>query len=440
MAQRNIISELAKLDIEQAVLGALLIDPDAIWRVQDILEPRHFAWESHQKLYTAIMTVVKREHNPDLVLLCDELDRHGELAQIGHADLRGTAYLSSLPGHCTNSVMAEQYAEQVRDYAIKREIVQAAGRIAALATKGESANEVLTQALGQLENINCNSKDDLAPTAELIDEFIPVLTDWLEGQREVWGLPTGLKDLDDLTGGFEPGELVLVAARPGMGKSALLAQIARHIGEQGHGSAFFSMEMTRAAMTLRLLCAGARVDSQRIKRGIVNDGEQQRIWDDMAKVHDLPIWWRCGHAVSVPEITANVAKLRARQDVSLIAVDYIGLMKGYGETENIRVGNISKALKNLALRFNVCVLAAVQLNREIERRGDGKPKLSDLRDSGSLEQDADKILFINRQKDGTVDVVLAKNRNGKARVGMRNLVFLEEYAVFADKAKEGSWN
>lgn len=429
------ITELRSIEVEQATLGGLLTDPMALYDVRAFLRAEDFSWEPHGKIYQAIIAVSK-DGEPDLLLVHDELERRN--MKVGYKDTEGFAYIARLPMECPDSVNTAYYARKVRDYADRRALLKACEGIARAAYDAESAKLAVAQSASLLEGVTATSGTGLEPTSALVDGYIPSLTEWLDGERDVWGIPTGIHDLDELTGGLERGEFVIVAGRPGMGKSALVAQIARHVAETGLGVAFFSLEMSQRQIITRLMCAGARVDSHAVKRGRVTESERMKLWDELGKVHDLPIWWLCAGGQTLQDITALVAKLSLRVDLGLVIVDYIQLMRSSGENQNIRVSKISQGLKDLAMKFDICVLGASQLSRAIEHRSPPIPMLSDLRDSGSLEQDADKIIFLHRKDDGTADVRLSKNRNGRADVGMQSLVFLETYAIFANRAHEAA--
>jgi len=431
------ITELRNIEVEQATLGGLLVDPMAVYDVRAFLRAGDFSWEPHGKIYQAILAV-SRESEPDLLLVHDELERRN--MKVGYLGLDGMAYLATLPGHCPDSVNTTHYAHKVRDYSDRRALLKACEGIARSAYDAESAKLAVAQSAALLESVTATSGIELEPTSSLVDEYIPALTDWLEGERDVWGIPTGIHDLDNLTGGLERGEFVIVAGRPGMGKSALAAQIARHVAETGLGVAFFSLEMSKSQIITRLMCAGARIDSHAVKRGEVTESEQAKLWTELGKVHDLPIWWLCSSGLTPQDITALVARLSLKVDLGLVIIDYVQLVRSFGENQNIRISKVSQGMKQLAMQFNVCVLGASQLSRAIEKRNPPIPMLSDLRDSGSLEQDADKIIFLHRKDDGTADVRLSKNRSGRAGVGAKNLVFLETYAIFADKAHAGPAN
>ena len=428
---------LTSIEAERATLGGILIDDMSIWDIRTRLTPDDFDCMGHDAIFHAMLTVADSGKSVDIVTLSDELERQGIIDTIGGlGGVTGHAYIGMLPMATPTSLHAGHHASVVRDLSMKRDILNTAQRVAMAASDGQSADATLTKALTWFGALNQHSAVRLRSSAEAVEEFTVKLTDWLENPQDVWGLSTGIRDLDDLTGGIERGEFFIVAARPSMGKSALCLQIARKVAETGAGVAFFSLEMGLNQLMMRLACSGAQVNSRTVRSGKLKPSEKTRLWADIAKIEHLPIHWCCRSGITAQEATNEVAKLQARTGVALVVFDYIGLASASGENQNIRVSNVSKGLKGLAVGLDVGLLAASQLNRAIEMRGDGEPKLSDLRDSGSLEQDADKVLFIHRVKgEQKAKMVLAKNRNGAAGIGLRNMVFLEDYATFADKAR-----
>jgi len=429
-------SPLKNLEIEQALLGSLLIDGSRIFEVCTVIEPDDFASSTHSTIYSAMLDIAHAGKEIDLLVLSDELERQGKLAKLGHKNIHGAAYISWLPTVTPTSVHAVHYAKTVRDYALRRRLLNVAQKIVTASHDSDSGEQALTQALTWLNAVNQHATVKLQPISEAVDEFTVRLTDWLERPREVWGLSTGLKDLDELTGGLEQGEFVIIAGRPGMGKSSLALQIARHVAEEGHGVVFFSLEMSINQLMMRLTCSGAKVDSGLVRRGKLSEYQREKLWDELLEIQRLPLWWCCHSNITTREATNEVARLQTQHDIALVIFDYIQLARAKGESQNIRVSKISQGLKHLAVTLNVCVVGVSQLSRAIESRLDPEPRLSDLRDSGSLEQDADKVIFLHRNKDDkTVQVILAKNRNGAANIGLRQLVFLPEYTMFGEIMK-----
>ena len=431
---------LTSIEAERATLGGILLDGMSIWEIRTRISPEDFECMGHDDVFRAMLAVADSGREIDIVTVGDELERKNIVDTIGGlGGMTGHAYVAGMVSATPTSLHAQHYASVVRDLAMKREILNTAQRVALAANDGETADSALTKALVWFGALNQHSAVRLRSSAEAVEEFTIRLTDWFENPTDVWGLSTGLHDLDDLTGGIERGEFFIVAARPSMGKSALCLQIARRVAEAGHGVAFFSLEMGLNQLMMRLACAGARVNSRSVRKGKLTDGQKRGLWGDIANIERLPIFWSCRSGITVQEATNEIAKLQARQDVSLVVFDYVGLVTAPGENTNAQVTNISKGLQGLSRNLDVGLLAACQLNRKIEARGDGEPMLSDLRDSGSLEQDADKVLFIHRSKqdkeDGVARMVLAKNRNGAAGIGIRKVVFLEDYATFADMAR-----
>ena len=431
MARRTI---LANLEAEQSVLGSLLMDPLAVYEVRTMLGAGDFYYEDHADIYRSALALVDSGASVDTLTLADELKRRGKLDGIGRDGTTGVSYLTWFVIHVPTAVHARHYAQIVHDYSLRRQLLRAAGRIAKATHDKESAQDALTTSLTLLAGIDQQLAPEVFNSGDAVDDFLVDVQDWMDNPRDVWGLPTGIHDLDHVTGGLELAEFVILAGRPSMGKSALALQIARHVAEQGYGVAFFSLEMGLKQLMMRMVCSGARVNSDTLKRGLLDEEGKTKLWQEMAHVQTLPIWWCCRSGITVHEAASEVAKLQTQGDLSLVVFDYLQLSHGEGENQNVRVGRISQGLAHMAKSLNCCVLALSQLSRAIEARSSPVPRMSDLRDSGSLEQDADKILFVHR--DGTTaQLTLAKNRNGKSDVGVRDLVFLEEYATFVDKAR-----
>lgn len=421
-------------EAEKTVLGSVLIDPLALYEIKPLLNASDFARDDHAQIYDAMLALADAAKSVDVITLADELQRRNKLNTIGDGRGRGEAYLTGLINAVPTSTHAVHYARLVRDYALRRQLMSVAARIAKSANDDE-AGVALNKALVWLGAINQQSQLRLQSSIDAVDEFLVHIQKWQEEQKEVWGLSTGIHDLDSLTGGLERGELVIIAGRPAMGKSALSLQIARHVAESGCGVAFFSLEMGLNQLMMRLVCSGARIDSMMVRRGKLTEQEKELLWQDMARIQVLPLWFCCRSGVTVQEVANETAKLQTTRDVSLVVFDYLQLARSEGESQNVRVSRISEALKHLAVSQNVCVLAVSQLSRAIEQRSEPTPRLSDLRDSGSLEQDGDKIIFLHQDEDNVVKVVLAKNRSGAAGMGLRNLIFLKEFAMFVDRAR-----
>ncbi len=428
---------LRNLEAEQAVLGAMLTDPLSVYEIRTIISTTDFAWVTHRKLFDAMLAVSASDRALDFVTLGDEIRRRGQMNEIGHSSKTGESYLVHLTTTPYTSVHAVDYAKTVRQLSVRRQLLDASRKIAKLTIEAKDSDKAIAQAFGFLEKVNATITTGLQSTSELVADFISAFSDWAENPSDVWGHSTGLRDLDRLTGGLERGELVILSVRPSLGKSAMALQIARNVAEHHGLVIFFSMEMSKKQLIMRLACGGARIDSDIVRRGRLTTEGYNRFMDEISCIDDLSIKWQCEGGLDIHRAINMVAQERARGDVAMVVFDYLQLMEASGENQNVRVSNISRGLKKIATKFDTCVLALSQLSRRIEYGAARQPKLSDLRDSGSLEQDADKVIFLHRDEvENIIRVILAKNRNGLARTSVQDLVFLETYAIFADKAHE----
>lgn len=430
---------LRNLEAEQATLGAMLTDPMSIYEIRTIIGESDFAWVTHRKIFDAMLAVIVSDRALDFVTLTDEIHRRGQTNEIGHSSLTGESYIAYLISTPYTSVHAVDYAKTIRQLSVRRQLLAASRSIAKLTIDATDSDNAVAQAFGFIEKVNASTTTGLQDTSALVEDFITAFSDWTSNPSDVWGHSTGLRDLDRLTGGLERGELVILAARPSLGKSAMALQIARNVAEK-HGTViFFSMEMSKKQLIMRLACGGARIDSDIVRRGRLTTDGYTRFMNEISSIDSLSIKWQCEGGLDIHRAINMVAQECARGDVAMVVFDYLQLMDAQGENQNIRVSNISRGLKQIATKFDTCVLALSQLSRRIEYGSGRDPKLSDLRDSGSLEQDADKVIFLHRDEvENIIRVILAKNRNGLARTSVQDLVFLETYAIFADQHHDGA--
>jgi len=308
----------------------------------------------------------------------------------------------------------------------------------------------VAQSLDRLHAATQQAHPVMATSAEAVADFADVVADWIDNPRDVWGIPTGLIELDELTGGLER-EFVLVAGRPSHGKSALGLQLAYYMASHGHGVAFFSLEMSVQSLLMRLTCNLCKIDSNDLRRGRITSEQARQVYEAQAHLAELPIYWSYNASPTAAEIAAEVARLKLSHSVDVVVVDFIQLMATSErmENRNLEVGANARRLQQLSRAENVLLLAMSQLSRAVESRDVKIPQLSDLRDSGELEQAADKVLFVHREelvyrqrmesvpvdKQNRVTMILAKNRNGRAGVGTRQMLFFEKWGLFADPAE-----
>ena len=424
-------------EAEQAVLGAMLLDQDAALRASELLDDGMFYREAHRRLFRAMAALTERRTVIDHITLRDELMRRGELDAAG-----GLEYLGELVDAVPTAANLEFHARIVRDKAILRRLIESATAIVTEAYDGKAtAGELLDSAESRIFHISQQRGDEgftrikemLWPTMERIETL-------QKSGKAITGVPSGFTDLDSLTSGFQPSELVVVAARPSMGKTAFCLNIASNAALEGQGVAIFSLEMSKEALVHRMLTAMARVDSQRVRQGSLRDFDFTQLARAAGILQSCPVWIDDTPALTLLEMRSKARRLKAENDVRMLVVDYLQLMRSpdYSENRVQEISDISRSLKALARELEIPVIALSQLSRASEQRGgERKPILSDLRDSGAIEQDADLVIFIHRAeyydredetKRGMAEVMLSKNRNGPT--GDVQLRFSREYTRF----------
>jgi replicative DNA helicase len=411
-------------EAEQAVLGAMLIDQDAALRAVEQLDASEFYRESHRRLFRAMAALTEQRVVIDHVTLRDELARRGDLETGGGVD-----YLAELVDAVPTAANIDFHARIVRDKAILRRLIETATGIITEAYAGKSSSsELLDSAESKVFHISQERRDEgfirikemLWPTMERIETLH-------RSGKKITGVPSGFVDLDEMTSGFQKSELVIVAARPSMGKTSLCLNVATHAALEGYGVAIFSLEMSKDALVQRMLCAEARVDSQLVRRGMLRDHDFTKLARAAGILQGAPIWIDDSPAMTLLEVRSKARRLKAEYDLGLIVVDYLQLMRSpdYRDNRVQEISDISRSLKALARELEVPVIALSQLSRASEQRGgERKPILSDLRDSGAIEQDADVVLFIHRPEmyqkedadgrslEGVAELMVAKHRNG----------------------------
>ncbi|MCD6519939.1 MAG: replicative DNA helicase [Anaerolineae bacterium] len=409
------------LDAERSVLGSLLIDPDAIIKVGSFLRPEDFYNEAHQAIYRALLKLHEKRQPLDLVTVTDELERQGQLDFVG-----GAAYLTSLINAVPTSIHVEYYGHIVERTSIMRQLIDAAGRIAALAyEEREEVDEVIDKAEQILFEVSQRRiSRALIPIRDIIKEYYDRIEFLVEHRDESLGVPTGFVDLDRLLGGLQPSDLIIIAARPAMGKTSLAISIACNAALRYNSVvAFFTLEMSAEQVVQRMISSHAGIDSQRLRLGRIEDTEWEEFTRVSGMLSEAQIFIDDTPSPSPMEIRTKARRLAAEYKLDLIIIDYLQLMEGgdrRAENRAQEIAYISRSLKSLARELKVPVVALSQLSREIERRADKRPLLSDLRESGSIEQDADVVMFIHRQdfydetseREHIADIIVAKHRNG----------------------------
>jgi replicative DNA helicase len=429
------------LEAEESVLGAMMLSPGAIGAVSEILDASDFYRESHAKIYRSALALYAKGEPVDAITLVDELDERGDLEGVG-----GSSRVHELAALVPASANARHYAQIVHENAILRGLIKAGGEISRLGWERPGDTTGLVDQAEQIvfELGQERATGEFTHIDALLKESFERITSLYEAGADVTGTPSGYRDLDRLTSGFQPGNLIILAARPSMGKSALALCIAANIAvRQNIPVGMFTLEMSKAEVTQRLMCSEAKVESQRLRTGKLAPDDWPRLTAACDKLAKAPIYVDDTGSINMMEIRSKSRRLKSRHpDLGLIVVDYLQLMSSAGSAENRvqEVSQISRSLKILARDLDVPIVALSQLSRAVEQRTDKRPILSDLRESGSIEQDADLVAFIYRDEyyneesehQGLAEVILAKHRNGPTDA--MKLSFLKRYAKFADLA------
>jgi|LSQX01.3.fsa_nt_gb replicative DNA helicase len=429
------------LDAEISVLGASMLTPNVIPGVSEVIRPHQFYRQAHQRIFEVIEDLFSRGEPVDPITVCEELANRASLDLIG-----GRSFVHSLVTAVPAATNARQYAEIVRENYYLRSLIKVGGEITEMGYRREHPPmELIDRAEQMVFDISqARVTGEFEPLSELIDENFAELERVASEGHHTIGCQTGFRDLDGIISGFQPSNLVILAARPSMGKTALALNVARNVAVDQHKAvAIFSLEMSKMEIVNRMMCSEARVDSWRVKRGTLQPNEWSRLAAACTPLHTAPIFVDDSASLNLMEIRAKARRLRAKEKtLGLIILDYLQLMMGDVGMENRQqeIARISRGLKILARELEVPVLALSQLSRQVEQRAGNKPVLSDLRESGAIEQDADVVLFIYRDEvynrespdKGTAEIIVGKQRNGP--IGECRLAFVQNYTRFADLA------
>jgi len=424
------------VEAEQAVLGAMMLEHNAVVAAMEKLRPGDFYREVHRTIFEAMEHLHHDNKEVDVITLPEELRRMKKLDDVG-----GLEYVLSLPNLVATAANIEYHANIVAEKALARNIITTCTELTSAAYDGEKEPEdLLDDAERRILQISeSKRRGDFAPVGVVVEETLDKITKLYENKAGITGLPTGFRDLDRLTSGLQPSDLILVAARPSMGKTAFTLNIAQNVGVKQHKTvAFFSLEMSQEQLVQRLLCQIAHIDSQKLRTGQLNsDDEWTKLTDACDKLYQAPIYIDDTPGISVTEMRSKARRLKAEHGLDLIIVDYLQLMQGRSsESRQQEISEISRSLKALARELKVPLIALSQLSRSVESRQDKRPMLSDLRESGALEQDADIVSFLYREdyydketeNQHITEIILAKHRNGP--VGSVKLYFKGEYTLF----------
>ncbi|GAB7026779.1 replicative DNA helicase [Geotalea toluenoxydans] len=440
------------LEAEMSILGGILVDNDAINRALEIITPDDLYRESHRKIMRAMIELNNRNEPCDLITLTSILKKRGELEETG-----GGAYLATLVDYVPMAANIAYYCKIVKEKGVTRKLISAATEIVSQGYEDKvDVEELLDTAQKVIFEISENKlRPAFYPVGAILKDTIKNLEALYEKKEHVTGVPTGFVDLDGMTAGFQRGDLIIIAGRPSMGKTAFALNIAQHAAIHGAPrcpAAVFSLEMSKEQLVTRLLCSESRVDASRVRTGHFQETDWPKLIKAAGALHDAKIFIDDTPAISVLEMRSKCRRMKAEHDIGLIVVDYLQLMRGSSNPESRQqeISEISRSLKALAKELDVPVVALSQLNRGLESRTDKRPMMSDLRESGAIEQDADIIMFVYRESVycekcknkeqtceeshvGKAEIIIGKQRNGP--IGIVDLAFLGEHTRFENLSK-----
>lgn len=433
-------------DAEQAVLAAMMMDTDAIMRASELLDDTMFYREGHRRIYRAMVAIVERGAVVDPLTLADELERRDELKASGGKD-----YIAFLVDAIPTAANIEYHARIVKEKAMLRRLIEVSTSIVREAYEGHSsASDLLDEAEHRvLELSQQRGSQGFYRIKELVWPAIERIEEQQKSGGALTGIPSGFADLDNMTAGFQRADLIIVAARPAMGKTSLVLNITQHIGIEHHlPVAFFSLEMSKDSLVQRLLTSEARIDAQLVRKSMLTNEHYARLARAAGVLSPAPIFIDDSAGISLLEMRSRARRLKVDNDIKLIVVDYLQLIRGpNAENRQQEISEISRSLKGLAKELDVPVIALSQLSRAPEQRGSEskRPQLSDLRESGAIEQDADLVLFIYRPEvygelkdkdgnslEGTAELIIGKQRNGP--IGTVNLYFRKSFTTFESRS------
>jgi replicative DNA helicase len=433
------------LDAERSVLGAILIHNEAFNHAAELIDAHDFFRDAHRRIFDKMVALSERGDAIDFITLKEELSRAGELDEIG-----GPAYIAALADGVPRSANVEYYARIVKEKSTLRNLIHSANKILTDAYEAEQEPDLL---LDEAERAIFAIAEDriregFVPLRDLVQNSFTTIEKLQQHKGLVTGVPTGFVDLDELTSGLQPSDLILVAARPSMGKTSFVLNVAQHVGTATDMTVgFFSLEMSKEQLFMRMLTSEARIDAHRFRSGYLNEKDYGRLSHALGTLAEARVFIDDSASVGVLEMRAKARRLQAEHGLHLLIVDYIQLMSGRGrfESRQQELATISRSLKGLAKELNVPIVALSQLSRAPETRSDHRPQLSDLRESGALEQDADVVLFIfreeqyrkddgqpNTEAEGVAEIIIGKQRNGPT--GVVKLAFVREHTRFENLA------
>ena len=431
------------MEAEVSVLGAMVQDSIAVQRAIEQLKPEDFYQPEHREIFQVMADLNRHQAPIDLTTMQAELSRKGTLEGVG-----GLRYLMKIVSDVPTAANVRSYIDIVREKSILRKLIAACGKISQESySQQKEVSAILSDAEKEIFDIVMNRQEGeaLKPMSEVILTTLDQIQELARLRGEIAGVPTGFIDLDSLLTGLHPGELIVVGARPAMGKTSFAMNIAEHAAlNKGRVTAVFTLEMPREQIAMRMLCSDARVDMQRVRRGTLRDDDWERIAQTLGPLSAAPMYIDDTAAITPTQLRSRCRQLKMDKGLDLVVVDYLGLMRADGKTENrqLEVSEISRQLKAIALELKIPIVACAQLSRANKDRVDKRPMLSDLRDSGSIEQDADVVMFLHREEYYNKDtedknigeVIVSKQRSGP--LGTVKLAWLSEYTTFANLARD----
>jgi replicative DNA helicase len=428
-------------EAEKSTLGSMLLDREAIPKAVENLDAEDFYWSKHALIYNAVCNLFEQGDPVDLVTLTEKLRDQDKLEDIG-----GASYITNLVNSVPTAANIKHYAEIVEEKSILRGLIRTANQISKLGYQDEGeVDDLLDQAESLVFEVSeKRSVKEFSGIKDVLMDTFDDLEELHKNEGDVTGVPTGFRDLDKMTSGFQESDLIIIAARPSMGKTALALNIAQYAAvEKDTSVAIFSLEMAKSQLVQRMLCSEAQVNSHRLRTGQLRDTDWRRLSQAAGRLGESDIFIDDTPGITVMEMRAKARRIQAEHGLDLILIDYLQLMQGSGNTESRQqeVSKISRSLKGLGRELSVPVVSLSQLSRAVEQRNDKHPQLSDLRASGSIEQDADVVAFIYRdeyynpdtEKKGITEIIVGKQRNGP--VGTVELAFQKEYTKFVDLSK-----
>ncbi|EAT15151.1 replicative DNA helicase [Desulfuromonas acetoxidans] len=438
------------LEAEMSVLGGILLENDALNKALELLIPDDFYRESHRQIFLALIALSERNEPADLVTLTAELKQNDQLNAVG-----GSSYLASLVDYVPTAANITYYAKLMKEKAVARHMINVATEIASRGYEGQEMDKTLDWAEKSIFEISSmKTRPSYFSTKEIMKDTFKAIEKLYERKELVTGVPTGYTDLDTMTAGLQPGDLVIVAGRPSMGKTAFCLNVVEYAAMHSNNPSaalVFSLEMGKEQLVQRMLCSVARVDASRLRTGHLGETDWPKLTNGAGLLSEAKIFIDDTPAISVLELRSKARRLKAEHDLGIIVIDYLQLMQGSNpESRQQEISEISRSLKALAKELNVPVIALSQLNRSLENRTDKRPIMADLRESGAIEQDADVIMFVYREsvyceacrrRDGSCDkgheqdaeIIIGKQRNGP--IGTVHLTFRGQFTRFENQAK-----